>query len=164
MLQQQEGPCSHPSKTKGLSSLCPGTDPQCDLPLSKQLSRVSETFSFIFGPMKGTNSIRCMINLISSYQLEPSPSKSLLTHTTARVAVPGEGGPEQEDTALSCRGWVDAGCAGQIRAGNSPLSCCHKSCLPALGRSRRAAAGQASCSWQGRAAQLENRTPKHFWG
>lgn len=57
-------------------SLSPGSDPQSDLPPSKHLSKVSGPFSFIFGSVKGTNSIRCMSNLISNYQLEPIPYKS----------------------------------------------------------------------------------------
>lgn len=126
MLQQWEVPCSNPSKTKGLS-LCPGTDPQSELPPSEHLSRVSEPFSFVFGSTKGPNSIRCMIHLISNCQLEPIPSKSTsYTHIAPVITVPGEGGPMQEDTSLSCRGWIHAGCDRQLSTGNNHLSCCQQ--------------------------------------
>lgn len=127
MLQQWEVPCSSPFKTKGLSSLCPGTVPQSDLPPSKHLSKVSEPLSFIFGSIKGTNTIKCMIHLISNYQLEPISSKpTCYTQVTPTITVPGEGGPVQEDTSLSCRGWVHAGSDGQISAGNNHLRCCQQ--------------------------------------
>lgn len=163
MLQQWEVPCSNPSKTKGLS-LCPGTDPQSELPPSEHLSRVSEPFSFVFGSTKGPNSIRCMIHLISKCQLEPIPSKSTsYTHIAPVITVPGEGGPMQEDTSLSCRGWIHAGCDRQLREqppqllSASPVSLPWEAVPPLEGgrlKSNSEITGWAFCSSKGRAVHL----------
>lgn len=71
--------------------------------------------------MKGTNSIKCTIDLISSHQLEPIPSKpTLCTCMTPIISVLGEGGPVQEDTSQS-----DIH-AGLDQCWEQPFSCCQQ--------------------------------------